>query len=110
MIGRVHGPMFMRRVMRNAEFEADRLSLQYQYASGYDPGEFTRLLGNIDQQDRPSGSLFTRLFDAHPSIAARLRRLDTVNEPSPATYANYAVDDGDFRAFKERLVSHYGSR
>jgi predicted Zn-dependent protease len=110
MIGRMFGPLYMRKVMRNTEFEADRLSFQYQYASGYDPGEFIRLLQNINQQDRPSGSIVSRLFDAHPSIAARLRRLDTASGSSFATHANYTVGDSDFRAFKERLLSHYGSR
>lgn len=78
LLTRFLGPLFMSKQMRNAEFEADRLCLQYQFASGYDPGEFTRLSLDVVQQDQDSGSLLARLFNTHPSINARLRRLETV--------------------------------
>jgi beta-barrel assembly-enhancing protease len=110
VIARALRPIFVRRVMRSAEFEADRLSLQYQSASGYDPTDLTRLLRNIDQQNRSSGSLFSRLFDSHPSIVARLQRIGPVIKHSTATHASHTVDDGDFRAFKQRLYSRYGNR
>jgi hypothetical protein len=110
LIAQFLGPIFMGKMMRNAEFEADRLCLRYQYASGYDPREFIRLLRHIDQQNSASSSVFSRVFDTHPSIAARLHRLDSVKERSPAPHTNSTADDSDFRAFKERLSSYHASR
>lgn len=107
LIGQSVGKFFVRKSMRDAEFEADRLSLQYQYAAGYDPRESMRLLRDTVHQDPESGSFLSRLFNTHPSIAARLRRLDTVNKSWPTTLTNHASDESDFQAFKALLLSTY---
>ena len=107
LAAQVLGPLFMSKQMRNAEFEADRLCLQYQHDSGYDPGEFTSLLRNIVQTDQDSSSLFGRLFNTHPSINARLRRLETRGSRWPATQVVSMGDDEDFRTFKEYFLSHF---
>lgn len=107
LAGQLLGPLFMSKQMRNAEFEADRLSLQYQHDSGYDLGEFTSLLRNIVQPDQDSSSLFGRLFNTHPSINARLRRLETQGSRVPATQVTSKGNDEDFRTFKEYFLSHF---
>jgi len=38
------GPLLMFKLVRNSEFEADRIGFRYQIAAGYDPLEFCRLL------------------------------------------------------------------
>jgi predicted Zn-dependent protease len=54
LVRRLLGPLLTKKLIRNTEFEADRLSLQYQSASGYDPNEFSRLLQSaLQDQDKP---------------------------------------------------------
>jgi len=109
LVAQFLGPILMRKQVRNAEFEADRLCFQYQYMSGHDPGEFTRLLRNIAHRNIESSSFVSRLFDTHPSIASRIRRLDNVGEGLPPGHAKDRPDDGAFRDFQALLLSHYTS-
>src|SRR6266403_32647 len=65
LVRRLLGSLLTKKLIRNTEFEADQLSLQYQSASGYDPNEFSRLLqSTLQDQDQPP-SFIERLFDTH---------------------------------------------
>ena len=99
------GPLLTRKLIRNSEFEADRLCLKYQSASGYDPREFSRLLHNAFQEDGKPESLVERLFDTHPLITTRVKRLDKQTERLPHAILDYKVDTTNFDEFKERLSS-----
>ena len=69
------GRLFTLKLLRNAEFEADRLAVGYQSASGYDPSELAHLLQDVLQQEGKPTSFFARLFDEHPSTDARIKRV-----------------------------------
>jgi predicted Zn-dependent protease len=97
------GPLLTRKLIRNSEFEADRLCLKYQEASGYDPREFSRLLHNAFQDDGKPESFVERLFDTHPLITTRVKRLDKQTERLPPAIMGYKVDTMNFDEFKERL-------
>ena len=98
------GPLLTRKLIRNSEFEADRLCLTYQRASGHDPREFSRLLQNAFQEEDKRVSFIGRLFDTHPLITTRLKRLDKLTEHLQPMITDYNVDAKDFHAFKGRLL------
>jgi predicted Zn-dependent protease len=104
LVRRFLGSLLTRKLIRNSEFEADRLSLKYQSASGYDPGEFSRLLQSVFQDEDKPASFVERLFATHPSTTTRIKRLNELTgRLSPAT-TDYAVDTSDFHQAKERLA------
>ena len=100
---RLFGPLLTRKLIRNAEYEADRLSLKYQSASGHDPRQFSRLLNNACQAEGKPGSFVARLFDSHPPIKARIKRLDRIGNRSPQATIGYSVEKGNFLRAKGRL-------
>ena len=103
LVRRLFGPLLTRKLIRNAEYEADRLSLKYQSASGHDPRQFSRLLNNACQAEGKPGSFVARLFDSHPPIKARIKRLDRIGNRSPQATMDYSVEKGNFLRAKGRL-------
>lgn len=103
VVRRLLGPLLTRKLIRNSEFEADRLCLKYQTASGHDPTEFTRLLESIFQYQDTASSFVERLFDTHPSTTTRIRRFNKAMNPLPRKTIDYTVDSIKFHQFKERL-------
>jgi len=100
---RLFGLLLTRKLIRNAEYEADRLSLKYQSASRHDPREFSRLLHNACPAEGKPGSFVARLFDTHPPIKARIKRLDRMGNRLPQATMDYSVDQGNFHRAKDRL-------
>ena len=103
LVRRLFGPLLTRKLIRNAEYEADRLSLKYQSASGHDPRQFSRLLNNARQAEGKPGSFVARLFDSHPPIKARIKRLDRIGNRLPQATMDYSVDKANFHRAKDRL-------
>jgi len=103
LVRRLFGPLLTRKLIRNAEYEADRLSLKYQSASGHDPRQFSRLLNKACQAEGKPGSFVARLFDSHPPIKARIKRLDRVGNRLPQGTINYSGEKGNFHRAKNRL-------
>jgi len=103
LVRRVLGPLLTRKLVRNAEFEADRLSLKFQSASGYDMTEFSELLRSIFQDENKPASFVERLFDTHPLITTRITRLQNVGARMLRAPTNQIVDTSDFHEVKKRL-------
>jgi predicted Zn-dependent protease len=106
LVRRLLGSLLTRKLIRNTEFEADQLSLQYQNASGYDPNEFCRLLqSTLQDQDKPP-SFVQRLFDTHPLISTRIKRLDKMrNRLLPLGTIKQPTDTSKFKQAKVRLAA-----
>jgi beta-barrel assembly-enhancing protease len=102
-VRRLFGGLFLLKLVRNAEFEADRLGLQYQYASGYDPSQFTKLLQNAFMDEQEFG-FFARLLDEHPRTTARIKRAEETMVHHPQQ-VNYIVDTSEFHLIKERVAA-----
>ncbi len=92
---------------RNAEFEADRLALDYLAASGYDPVELARLLQDLFQQEDKPASFFSRLLDTHPSTHTRIKRVTQAlgHLQSPT---DYLVDTSEFHEVKRQVADVMG--
>lgn len=102
-VRRFIGPILTRKLIRNSEFEADRLSLQYQSASGYDPTELGQLLRGAFQDESKPASFVQRLFDTHPLVTTRIKRLETTVASLTPKTTDYVVDSSDFHLLKERV-------
>jgi len=103
LLGRKIGPLFTLKALRDAEFEADRLALQYQHDSGYDPLEFARLLEEEFSQEGKPPSFFARLFDEHPSTQARIARVKQAVQLS-VSGEDHVVDTSEFHDVKSRIA------
>ena len=104
LVRRSLGPLLTRKLIRNSEFEADQLSLKYQSASGYDPGEFSRLLQDASEGDDKSPSFVERLFDTHPLTITRIKRLDKLKDRLRSEAIEYRAETGNFHQIKKRLA------
>jgi hypothetical protein len=98
------GTLFTLKLLRNAEFEADRLALKYQTASGYDPMELAHLFQDAFQQEGKPASFFVRLFDSHPSTNTRIKRVRQATSRYPQIQTDYVVDTSEFHEVKMRVA------
>jgi len=106
-LGRRLAPLYVLKLSRNAEFEADRLAVTYLAASGYDPNELARLLHDAFQQEEKPASFLVRLFDAHPSTDTRIRRVRQATGRL-LTPTDYLVDTNEFQRVKRRVADLMG--
>jgi hypothetical protein len=102
------GFLLTQKLLRNAEFEADRLALKYLSASGYDPIEIAHLLQDAFAQEGKPASFFTRLFDEHPSIDTRIKRVTQATGRYPQSETGYVVDTSEFHEVKRHLADVLG--
>jgi len=100
-------PIFLMKSMRNSEFEADLLGLEYQYAAGYDPDEFLRLLKVVDEGVEKA-SLLTRLTDSHPLTDARIRHAQSDIARYLPTRTQHIIDTSEFQEMKRRVSNLMG--
>ena len=107
VLGRPIGSLLTYKLLRNAEFEADRLALKYEAASGYDPLELARLLQDLSEQEGKPASYFPRLFDTHPSTDARIMRVtQAANRLRYQT--DSLVDTSEFHELKRQVADVMG--
>jgi len=97
------GPLLVLKLVRNKEFEADHLGLQYHIASGYDPNEFCRLLETV-YPDGANESFINRLYEPHPSTSSRVERLKSALVRAQVR-SEYVVDSGSFAEMKLHLTA-----
>lgn len=103
------GPLLTSKLLRNVEFDADRLGYGYVIASGYDPTDFPRML-TLAFPDDERMSLLDRLFNDHPSTASRLSRLRAVSRSDTSSAAQNIVRADEFIPMKTRLATLMGER
>jgi len=105
VLRRYLGPLLMFSLIRKDEFEADRLGLLYQVASGYRPEEFCTLLQKVIPQSRKGGPLFERLYNSHPATDERVKRLTSLGRRTVSPRADYLVSTSEFQEMKARFTS-----
>jgi len=104
LLRRYMGPLLMFSLIRKDEFEADRLGLLYQVASGYDPEEFCTLLQKAIPQSGNGGPLFERLYNSHPATEERVKRLKSLGRRTMPPQADSLVTTSDFQEMKARFA------
>ncbi len=99
--------MLLMKSMRDSEFEADLLGLEYQYASGYDPSEFVHLL-NIVSEDDAQASFWGRLADSHPLTPTRISRAQSDIARYLPTRSEHVTDTSEFQEIRTRVANVLG--
>ena len=109
-----------RKVNRQYEFEADLLGLEYQYALGYDPEAYIRVLEKLDSdgiqkrareaRDNPNPDFVDRMyihigrsFSPYPPTEQRIARLQKQIPKLLPCKGDYVVDTSEFQEVKGLL-------
>lgn len=69
--GGILGALGMLKFTRGAEEEADRLGVQYLYASGYDPTGMATMFEKLASQNKKKPGAIAKLFSSHPQSLDR---------------------------------------
>jgi predicted Zn-dependent protease len=88
---------------RGAEEEADRLGVQYAYASGYDPTGMATMFEKLAAQNKKKPGTVAKLFSTHPE---NLQRRDTTLS-LVARFPEkdeYVISTSEFQRVKEHLM------
>src|SRR5437867_1251299 len=88
---------------RSAEEEADRLGVQYLYASGYDPTGMSTMFEKLASQNKKKPGSFSKLFATHPqSIERRDTSLQLVARFPEKE--EYVISTSEFQRVKNHLL------
>jgi len=88
---------------RGAEGEADRLGVQYLYASGYDPNGMSTMFEKLASQNKKKPGTLSKLFSSHPqSLDRRDARLSLVARFPEKE--EYIISTSEFQRVKGHLM------
>ncbi len=88
---------------RGAEEEADRLGVQYLYASGYDPTAMATMFEKLASKNKKKPGSFAKLFTTHPpSLERRDSSLALVSRFSEKD--EYIISTSEFQRVKAHLL------
>ncbi len=87
---------------RGAEGEADRLGVQYLYASGYDPNGMSTMFEKLASQNKKKPGTLSKLFSSHPqSLDRRDESLQLVARFPEKE--EYVISTSEFQRVKSHL-------
>ena len=88
---------------RGAEVEADKLGVQYLYASGYDPTAMATMFEKLASKNKKKPGTLTKLFSSHPqSLERRDSSLQLVARFSEKE--EYVISTSEFNRVKAHLL------
>lgn len=88
---------------RNSEGEADRLGVQYLYASGYDPTAMSTMFEKLASQNKKKPGTLSKLFSSHPqSVDRRDESLQLVARFPEKE--EYVISTSEFQRVKSHLM------
>jgi beta-barrel assembly-enhancing protease len=94
---------------RGAEGEADKLGVQYLYASGYDPTGMSTMFEKLASQNRKKPGTLSKLFSSHPqSIDRRDESLQLVARFPEKE--EYVISTSEFQRVKGHLMKITNAR
>ena len=88
---------------RSAEWEADKLGLQYMYAAGYDPTAMSTMFEKLVAMNKKKPGSFSKLFSSHPPSAER-RDAATALAARFAEHDEYVLSTSEFQRVKNHLL------
>ena len=101
--GGILGMLGMMKFTRGAEEEADKLGVQYLYASGYDPTGMATMFEKLAAQNKKKPNTLAKLFSSHPQSLDR-------RDASLALVARfpekdeYVISTSEFQRVKAHLM------
>jgi beta-barrel assembly-enhancing protease len=88
---------------RGAEEEADKLGVQYLYASGYDPTAMSTMFEKLASKNKKKPGTLSKLFSSHPqSLERRDTSLQLVARFSEKE--EYVISTSEFNRVKAHLL------
>jgi Zn-dependent protease with chaperone function len=101
--GGILGGLSMLKFSRGAEEEADRLGVQYLYASGYDPTSMATMFEKLASKNKKKPGTIQKLFSSHPqSIERRDSSLALVARFPEKE--EYVISTSEFQRVKAHLM------
>ncbi len=101
--GGILGALGMLKFTRGAEEEADRLGVQYLYASGYDPTGMATMFEKLASQNKKKPGAIAKLFSSHPqSLDRRDSSLALVSRFPEKE--EYIISTSEFQRVKAHLM------
>lgn len=101
--GGILGGLSMLKFSRGAEEEADRLGVQYLYASGYDPTSMSTMFEKLASKNKKKPGAIAKLFSSHPQSVDRrdasLALVARFNEKE-----EYVISTSEFQRVKAHLM------
>ncbi|HEY8561537.1 MAG TPA: M48 family metallopeptidase [Pyrinomonadaceae bacterium] len=101
--GGILGALGMMKFTRGAEEEADRLGVQYLYASGYDPTGMATMFEKLASQNRKKPGAIARLFSSHPQSLDRRDASLALVARFPEK-EEYVISTSEFQRVKAHLM------
>jgi predicted Zn-dependent protease len=90
---------------RGFEEEADRLGLQYMYATGYDPTAFVDFFEKIQALEKKKPGTIAKVFGTHPLTDDRIKEAQKNIQTMLKAKPEYVVTTSEFNEVKERLLA-----
>ena len=94
---------------RAAEEEADRLGVQYLYASSYDPLAMSTMFEKLESMNRKKPGSLAKLFTTHPQPTDRRTKSVGLVSSFPE-HEEYVVSTSEFQRVKARLMKLSNTR
>lgn len=94
---------------RGAEGEADRLGVQYLYASGYDPTGMSTMFEKLAAQNKKKPGTLSKLFSSHPQSLDRREESLALAARFPDK-EEYVISTSEFQRVKQHLMKLTNAR
>lgn len=101
--GGILGALSMLKFSRGAEGEADRLGVQYLYASGYDPTGMSTMFEKLASQNKKKPGTLSKLFSSHPQSLDRREESLALAARFPDK-EEYVISTSEFQRVKSHLM------
>lgn len=88
---------------RSAEEEADKLGVQYLYASGYDPNSMATMFEKLEAQNKKKPGFIAKAFASHPQPPDRRAAALALAARFPE-HEEYVISTSEFQRVKNRLL------
>jgi predicted Zn-dependent protease len=121
--GGIAGPLWLKKFIRDSEYEADLLGIEYAYAAGYDPqalldaleklhalevkrnAALSKIPGYHLASKLPFHNRLARSFASYPLTDERIQRLQDEIAALLPNRKDYVLDTGEFEEVKAALLA-----
>jgi predicted Zn-dependent protease len=97
-------PLTFLKFSRGAEEEADRLGLQYMWASGYDPTSMLSFFEKLKAKEKKAPGALAKVFSTHPATGDRIDKARLLLTRFPER-DEYTVSTSEFSVVKQKLLA-----
>ena len=102
-VGGIGGALAMLKFSRGAEEEADKLGVQYLYASGYDPTSMSAMFEKLASKNKKKPGSLSKLFSSHPQSVERRDSSLALVARFPEQ-EEYVISTSEFQRVKAHLM------